>query len=139
MLASPSASASPTPLHTIYFISPTFFLTRKSLFAGRPLRHASPIVPVSSRSIHRTACRRSLRGALRRQESPNAAIQLCRLMGDVGRQLFREFGVAAVGQLLRIARNRGQRRAQLQRHLGGNLPLQLLLAPNLFQFAEIVD
>ncbi len=53
--------------------------------------------------------------------------------------LFRQFTVPAVGQLLGVAGDSGQRRAQLQRHLGGNLAMQLLLAANALQLAEIVE
>ena len=66
-------------------------------------------------------------------------VQLRRFMSNVGRELLRQFRIAAVGQLLGIAGNGGQRRSQLQRHLGRNLTLQFLLPMNLFHFRAVVD
>ena len=62
-----------------------------------------------------------------------------RLVGNVLRELLGSSSIAAVGQLLRIAGNRSQRGAQLQRHLGRNFALQFLLAADAFQFAEVIN
>ena len=67
------------------------------------------------------------------------AVETSRLAGDVGGQLRSQFRVAIPRQLLGVSGDRGQRGAQLQRHLCGNLAMQLLLVADAFKFAAVAD
>src|SRR5271165_7151640 len=106
----PRNNASPIPPHAIGFI--IFTSSNDSVFSSKSVRGGS----------------RSLCDALFGQKSSNAAIQLRRLVGYVAGQLLGQFSIAAVSQLLRIAGNRGERGAELQRHLSRDFAVQFLLA-----------
>src|ERR1700691_5386911 len=73
----------------------------------------------------------------RDEESSDAAIETRRLAGDVGGPFRSQLRIAISRQLLRVSGDRGQGSAKLQRHLGGNLAMQLLLAADTFKFAAI--
>src|SRR5271156_2900433 len=76
---------------------------------------------------------------LRRQKSSNVAVETRRLAGDVGGQLRSQLRIAIARQLLRVSGNRGERGAKFERHLRGNLAMQLLLMTDSFKFAAVAD
>src|SRR5437764_1298859 len=78
-------------------------------------------------------------GAFSSQKSTNVTIQARGLAGDVGGELRSQFRFTVPRKLLSVSGNRSQRGAQLERHLGGNFTVQLLLVADLLKLGAIAD